>query len=36
MRDFNQPIESLDDLDDLNIPDLSDEVINALKNAFKG
>ena len=35
LRDLNQPIESLDDLNEEDIPNLSDEMKDKLKNAFK-
>ena len=35
MRDFSKPIESIEDLEEEEIPNLSDDVKNALRNAFK-
>ena len=35
LRDFNQPIENIEDLDEEEIPNMSEEVKNALKNQFK-
>ena len=35
LRDFKQPIESIEDLDEEDMLNLSEDVKNALKNQFK-
>ena len=35
LRDYKQPIESIEDLDEEEVLNLSDDVKNALKNQFK-